>query len=665
MLNLNVSPSIAWGNDRKIDITLLDTSLEPTDTPSVSVLEEGSSPANSVDVSLAYDTSTGYFKGSVYLTNVSGSNSPQLVLSSDATVQVIYGGGTPLAITSISYTVTKPEEKGKYVEVRSSVRNLHWDLVTVLCKAGWKFVETLPPKVDGNGYVTEFTHVLKTVTTPKEDEDGNAASSEMFLTISHKSYPGDNAGNFKEIEFKLTPNYYYYDSVSMGSNPNTSYNDMLYEDNGIYKLAEFPTYPLRLSYVSSNVSSNIPNVLDIPVNIWGYASTDSFSLIFQGEPSLTGDGFGQVSHIYCGQIQSFKEGKLDVGGNFALTGSSANPVGGTRYGTYTSDSAATVAMYRTYGGLLWQQHFASVIHDDPSGESHKSELYQPSSWTGKFHLSPIYMYHPTDGKRGFFKDTLAVNKQGILHLDELEIIKPVNECTPCPVDSGGDPIDPNDLDHPEYDNAWKREKYKFYRLTSGTHFLRSYDTASQYRGIGLAIKMETDPDKIIKFNTSYDIVTGRGVASWTGIGAIPQGAELAGARTESISAGLISLESGGDSASNIQLSGAITEIQSIKNAVSGDPEAIRVEFLASEDPKAASTILAQGTSENGAGDIKGTINFSLYRAVELDKVSESKYGFRGTFYVDSYTSDIDDILEATSGDTITITHNGVTQQLTL
>lgn len=656
MLNLNVTPSVAWGADKKVEITLQDTSLEASATPSVSVQEQGADPANKVDVTLAYDIVTGYFIGEVYLTSDSGSAmSPKLVLSQDATVQVVYGGATPLAITSIAYTVEQPKEVGKYVEVRSSVRNLHWDIVTLLCKAGWKFVETLPPKVNAQGYVTEFTHILKTVTTPRVDDEGNGASAEMFLIIQHNDYPGDNAGNFKELLFKLTPNYYYYDSVAMGGAPNTAYNDVLHESGGIYKLAEFPTYPLRLSYTPSSVAGNIPNVLDIPVNIWGYASTDMFSLIFQGEPSLVSDGFGQVSHIYCGQVQSFKEGKLDVGGNFALTGSSASPVHGTRYGTYTSDGVNTLSMYRTYGGLLWQQHYASIINDDPSGESKKSELYQPSSWTGKFHLSPIYVFHPTDGKRGFLKDTLAVSKQGILHLDELEIVKPVDECVPCPVDTESKPIDPNDIDHPEYANAWKREKYKYYRLTSGLHFLDSFDTGGKYTGVGLAIKMETEPANIIKFNTSYDIVTGKGVASWTGIGAVPFGAELAGARTDSISAGLISLNEGGESQAPVTLTGAFNPLTYLSES-----GAIRAEFLSDTDPVAATIAKATAAADGNL------INFDLFRAVDLD--ANGKYGFRGTFYVDAdpgSTSDQDDILEAQTADEVTVTHNAQTVSITL
>lgn len=662
IVNLEVFPSMAWGADKAIKVRLSDDSLPNTANPTITVIEQGSSPTNSITLQLAFNTTTARFEGQFYLTNDSASTvSPKLVLSGDATVHVTYdyvdGGTNKTEVASIAYTLQQPQSNGFYVEVRSSVRNLHWDLVTILCKAGWKFVETLPPRVDANGYVTEFTHVLKTVTTPVEDENGQAVFSEMFLIIQHLNYPGDNAGNFKRITFKLTPNYYYYDKTVQGSAPDARQNDILYVLNDLYKLAEYPTYPVHVDFVSDSVSNAIPNVLDIPVNIWGYASRDHFSLVFQGEPSLTSDGFGMVSHVYAGRVDSFKEGKLDVGGNFALAGSSDNPVSGSRYGEQTSDGVTSIAMYRTYGGLLWQNHYASVIYDDPQGENRKSELYQPSSWTGKFHLSPIYVYHTTDGKRGFLKETLAVNKQGILHLDELEIIKPVNDCNPCPVDTNGDPIDPNDTDHPEYKTAWKREKYKYYRLTSNTHFLKSFNVRDKYNGIGIAIKMETDDNKIIKFNTSYDIVTGRGVSSWTGIGSVPEGAEIAGARTESISAGLITVTYGGYMPTEPDFTGDITKMQVI-NDTSGQPYAVTVEMLVNEDPQATSQITAQASSEDASSQNLGTIAFPMFRAGELDQVINSKYGFRGTFYLTKTgnTSDASDTLKYVSGGELTVTY---------
>lgn len=525
-VTLDVSPGLAWGQNKAITVKVTDSLKSPSETIKVNVYEEGNT-SNKIVLDLSYNYTGRYFEGVFYVTNTGTTSGSTLVLSGDTNVVVEYGNKT----TTVVYTVDMPKDEGYYVEVRSSVRNLHWDLVTILTKAGWNFVETIPPKVDTNGYVTEFKHVLKTTTTPRE-VDGEYKSLEMYLLIEHKNYPGDNSGNYQEITFKLSPNYYYHDESVFGK-PDTKSSDVLFDNGaGIYKVFEYPSPEVSVLFIPENAPS-VPFVLDVPVNIWGYVSRDFFSLVLQGDPSIADNGFGQVSHIYVGVVESFKEGKTDIGGNFAIAGTARTSTGtqNTRYGPKTSDGVRTIAMYRTYGGLLWQAHYPSILYDDPQGENQKSELYQPSVWTGKFHLSPIYVYHPIEGKRGFLKSTLSVYKQGILHLDELEIIRPVDECNPCPKDSQGNPIDPNDTDHPEWADVWKKEKYKYFRLSGGTHFLSSYSINDQYKGIGIAIKMETDPDKIIKFNTSYDIVTGRGVTSWQGIGSVPEGAKLAGART--------------------------------------------------------------------------------------------------------------------------------------
>jgi hypothetical protein len=206
----------------------------------------------------------------------------------------------------------------------------------------------------------------------------------------------------------------------------------------------------------------------------------------------------------------------------------------------TADGTNNIAMFRTSGGLLWQKHWVNTNYDDPQGDGKKSELYQPSAYTSKFHLAPIGVFGP-DGKRGYLRDMLAVQKQGILHLDTLDVIRAVDECNPCAINASGVMIDPNDTDNAEWADFWKIEKFKYFRLTSSNHFLKSFGVADQFSGLGVAIKMEQSPAKSIKFNTSYDIVTGTGVNSWTGIGSLPLGAELAGARTRPITMGSVTL----------------------------------------------------------------------------------------------------------------------------
>lgn len=429
----------------------------------------------------------------------------------------------------------------KYVEVRSSVRNLHWDIVTILCRAGWSFVETIQPEVT-SGYVSKFRHILKSTTSPVTI-DGDTVTTDLYLMVEHANYPGNGTtGNYKTLTFKIAPNYYLYDEDVKGTLDTKRHDIIQAKDaNNVYKVFEYPSLPVTLSYIESGVTdASVPFKLDVPINVWGYAGIDGFNFVIHGEPSISTNGYGRVGHVYVGKIDSYKEGKIDLGGNFIITGSCGDndkivdTAQLTRYGTYTSDGVGSIAAYRTYGGMLWQKHYASIIFDDSNGNTQKSELYQPSAWTGKFHLSPIYVFHPTDGKRGMLKDVLVVQKQGILHLDELEIVRPVDECNPCPKDSSNNLIDANDTAHPQYETYWKREKYKYYRITSTNHFLDTFDIKTATTGIGLAIKMESDTVDTIKFNTAYDIITGTGINSWTGLSSVPKLANGTNASTASV-----------------------------------------------------------------------------------------------------------------------------------
>jgi hypothetical protein len=539
MAIIELTPSVVWGNGNKVNVRVTDTTKTATDSPLTATITQVGSSSNTISVELMWEAVSSSFKGSFTVNNTGSTNDPtdSIVLTANEQLRAQYGAAQTLAL----YYLEEPPKDGYYVEVRTSVRNLHWDLVNIFTKAGWKFVETLPPTVDQLlGHVTGFRHILKTVNTPVL-HDGKLVAPEMFILIEHVNYPGNNSGNFKEIKFQLAPNYYYHDKSVMGTDPETQRSEVLWTDGtNLSKCLELPSNPIAVNFIPQAVSSTTPYILDIPINIWGYASRDFFSLVLQGEPSLSTDSFGTVSHIYGGRIESYKEGRQDVGGNFALSGSSLTPSTGTRYGTSTADGTNNIAMYRTSGGLLWQKHWVNTNYDDPQGDSKKSELYQPSAYTSKFHLAPIGVFGP-DGKRGYLRDMLAVQKQGILHLDTLDVIRAVDECNPCAINASGEKIDPNDTDNAEWAEFWKIEKFKYFRLTSSNHFLKSFGVADQYSGLGIAVKMEQSPAKSIKFNTSYDIVTGTGVNSWTGIGAVPQGAELAGARTRPITMGSVTV----------------------------------------------------------------------------------------------------------------------------
>jgi hypothetical protein len=77
-------------------------------------------------------------------------------------------------------------------------------------------------------------------------------------------------------------------------------------------------------------------------------------------------------------------------------------------------------MLKTRSGVFNQRHYASFITPE---EYMRKDAFNPSRWTGKFHLSPTFVVHGYDGYRGWLKDTVIVDNTSIVHLDELIVNK--------------------------------------------------------------------------------------------------------------------------------------------------------------------------------------------------------------------------------------------------
>lgn len=88
--------------------------------------------------------------------------------------------------------------------------------------------------------------------------------------------------------------------------------------------------------------------------------------------------------------------------------------------TTTATAVNDVSMFKTRSGVYNQRHYASFITPE---EYMRKDAFNPSRWTGKFHLSPTYIVHGYDGYRGWLKDTVIVDNTSIVHLDELIVNK--------------------------------------------------------------------------------------------------------------------------------------------------------------------------------------------------------------------------------------------------
>ncbi|WP_242289974.1 hypothetical protein [Bacillus cereus group sp. BfR-BA-01319] len=95
------------------------------------------------------------------------------------------------------------------------------------------------------------------------------------------------------------------------------------------------------------------------------------------------------------------------------------------YGENTSNGNETVQLAQSYTGSMYQHHYLSFITHNMDVDNGQGR-FNPSVYSGKYHLSQIYIVHPNDGYVGKLDDVYAVHPKNIQQADELEIEKTVS-----------------------------------------------------------------------------------------------------------------------------------------------------------------------------------------------------------------------------------------------
>ncbi len=125
-----------------------------------------------------------------------------------------------------------------------------------------------------------------------------------------------------------------------------------------------------------------------------------------------------------------------------FTGAILNVKFSDAWGVETGTGVNDIVMFQTRSGLKFQRHQPAFITTE---QFMRKERSGQSRYTGKFHLSPIYVEHSYDKQRGWLNGVMAVDDAGIEHLDELIV----------------------DKDQPT------EEVYKFFRLSAPYSFLNN------------------------------------------------------------------------------------------------------------------------------------------------------------------------------------------------
>ncbi|MFF2889462.1 hypothetical protein [Paenibacillus sp. NPDC057967] len=92
------------------------------------------------------------------------------------------------------------------------------------------------------------------------------------------------------------------------------------------------------------------------------------------------------------------------------------------YGNNTSNGNSSVQLQQSIGGTYYQSHYLAFISHDKLVDAGEAR-FNPSVYSGKYHISPMYIVHPNDGFVGKLDECYAVHPKNISQLDELEVVE--------------------------------------------------------------------------------------------------------------------------------------------------------------------------------------------------------------------------------------------------
>ncbi|GEA16767.1 hypothetical protein E308F_30130 [Moorella sp. E308F] len=310
----------------------------------------------------------------------------------------------------------------------------------------------------------------------KEEITDVATGKIKELTVQGKTAIGSTTVRNKDfyVRFKLNG----FSDVSKHSSMTVQLLDEFNPTNNSYGVNG---YPVLYEWAQENYS-NSDRDFNSPVYLYATISNNRIAMVLVADPAINFNDY-RKSFLYIGAIQPFKFNEDDVDGNILLTAGAYrkepsyteiainNP--DYYFGEFTATGNNNFQMLKTKTGILFQKHYPAFITQAPppgsayvdsqvgdTGVKLESQGFQASRWTGKYHMSPIYVYHPYEGYRGQLDGCVAVTKHNILHLDELV------------VDVEGKP--------------WTQEVYRFYDINTEQCFTKH----SANINMGLAVLKE-------------------------------------------------------------------------------------------------------------------------------------------------------------------------------
>jgi hypothetical protein len=230
---------------------------------------------------------------------------------------------------------------------------------------------------------------------------------------------------------------------------------------------------------------------DYLVSFFVSVQNNRICIVLEGDPSPDMEGYYR-SFAYIGRITPFNQ--YDNANNFGMTVGMGDLIESktgfvaddiqqdsnvqySGFGRYTSNGMYSFSMLGTRSNVLFQAHYPAFITELPNYPSvgtippelstlvTESNGFQASSWTGRYHGSPIYMAHQFEGYRGYLDSVIAINDHNLINLDELIV----------------------DTEEPKPGGGTWTEVYKFFSLKSPVSM---FDMSANPNGMTVAILKE-------------------------------------------------------------------------------------------------------------------------------------------------------------------------------
>lgn len=156
----------------------------------------------------------------------------------------------------------------------------------------------------------------------------------------------------------------------------------------------------------------------LPIKIWMNFSSGLANIILQGDDAVdippNYDNF-LTSFLIIGAVESYKDEQNQpdddtIGNFFIAAGSDTMPERSTAFGLMTGNGNTDIIAAKTRTGVPYQGHFVKY---DASSPFIRKNWIKESSWTSKYHVSPINICHHVDRERGKWQGLLIGEKSGL------------------------------------------------------------------------------------------------------------------------------------------------------------------------------------------------------------------------------------------------------------